>query len=169
MLDKYKKLFEIARYEYPSLYNKIVFIEKGKEFCVSFDMFTGDHIIYISEINYNDKHTKWLNNYLFNNYNLDVNEHMYYNFNEVFAFFHEVGHIYYSHENYNMENLYQNYKQKTYKKYEEAWEEYRQIPNEKEADEFAINIMKNNIYKIWSIMNDITEKQAKEEYNFWNI
>lgn len=169
MLNKYNELLKITQYEYPSLYNESILIEKDNKFYVESDILLDAHIIHIGNLEITDKHTNWINNYLKEEYDLDANKHMYYNFNDVFAFLHEVGHIYYGHKNYNSKELYQNYKQKEYSSHKEAWKEYRQIPDEKEADEFAVNIMKNNIYKIWSIMNDITEEQAKEECEFWNI
>ena len=36
------------------------------------------------------------------------------------------------------------------------------------ADEFSVNFIKNNTLKIWSIMNEITEEKAKEEFEFWS-
>ena len=166
MLNKYNELLKIAQEEYPSLYNELIFIEEGEEFAVTTAM--GIHCIYVTALK-RDNHQLWLEKYLNAEYKLNVNKHMYYNFHEVFAFLHEIGHIYYNDMNYDVETIYKNYKGKTYKNYEEAWKTYRQLENEKIADEFASTIMKKHIYKIWGIMNDITEVQAMEEYNFWNM
>ena len=165
MLNKYNELLKIAQEEYPSLYNELIFIEEDGEFSVTTAM--GMHCIYVTTLK-RDNHQLWLEDYLNTEYSLNSSEHMYYNFHEVFAFLHELGHIYYNDMNYDVETIYKNYKGKTYKNYEEAWRTYRQLENEKIADEFAVIIMKKHMYKIWSIMNNITEEQAVEEYNFWN-
>ena len=107
--------------------------------------------------------------YLKEEYNLDANILMYDNFLEIFALLHELGHIYYidTDESINSEELYQEYKEKTYKTYEEAYREYRQLPNEKLADEFAVNIIKRNFLDIWSVSNEISKDKAKYEYKEW--
>ena len=39
---------------------------------------------------------------------------------------------------------------------------------ERLADEFAAIIIKNQTIKIWSVMNEISEEEAQEEFNFWS-
>ena len=166
MLNKYNELLKIAQEEYPSLYNELIFIEEDQEFSVTTAMEM--HCIYVTTLK-RDNYQLWLENYLNTEYGLNASEHMYFNFYEAFAFLHEVGHIYYNDMNYDVETIYKNYKGKTYKNYNEAWKAYRQLENEKIADQFAVTIMEKHIYKIWSIMNDITEEQAKKEYEVWDI
>ena len=93
---------------------------------------------------------------------------MFNNLYEVFSFIHEVGHIYYKEYAYESEKHYKKYKDKIHKSYRDAFYEYRNIPYEVLADEFAINIIKNNVITIWSIMNDIDIEKAQEEFEFWN-
>ena len=38
---------------------------------------------------------------------------------------------------------------------------------EKQADKFAVSFIKNHKLEIWSIMNDISIKEAEEESKFW--
>lgn len=167
-IEKISELLDIAKYEYPSLYNELIEVDEDNRFSVTnirgIGMF---YICYASKLPYDD-HKKWMYKYLEKEYGLDGNKLMYNDFIEVFAFLHEVGHIYYTDITSEDEEYYQEYKAKVYNSYNEAWYQYRQIPSERMADEFAVNIIKKNIYKIWSIMNDISIEKAKEEYEFWN-
>ena len=166
--NKAKKLLNLVREEYPSLYNELIFIEEHGEFHM-FSMFDMCTISIVNKIEQDD-HTKWMYKYLKDQYNLDSNVYMFYDFIETFAFLHEVGHLYYKDltTTEEVELGYKEYKEKTYNSYIEAWKTYRSIPNEKIADEFAVNFIKNNTIKIWAIMNECTEEKAKEEFEFWS-
>ena len=165
---KAEKILNLVRREYSTLYNELIFIEEGEEFSM-FEMFDMATITIQGEMT-DRKWVKWMYKYLNKNYNLDSNVYMFNNFIEVFAFIHEIGHLYYK-DLTTPEEIkfdYKEYKERVYNSYEEAWKTYREIPNEKLADEFAVNFIKNNTIKIWSIMNEITEEKAKEEFEFWS-
>lgn len=166
---KIEAIINIGKEEYPSLYNELIMIEEGKEF--SMNSALGINCMYYTKKIEDSKHNKFMYKYLKEEYNLDANILMYDDFLEIFALLHELGHLYYidTEESENSEELYQKYKEKTYKTYEEAYREYRQLPNEKLADDFAANIIKRNFLDIWSISNEITKEKAQKEYNFWNM
>ena len=42
------------------------------------------------------------------------------------------------------------------------------IKSERLADEFAAIVIKNQTIKIWSLMNEISEEEAQEEFKFWS-
>ena len=95
---------------------------------------------------------------------MEPNIDMFYDFQEVCAFLHEIGHIYYK----DIDSDYKEYKNKTYNSYTQAWKEYRNIESERLADEFAAIVIKNQTIKIWSLMNKISEEEAEEEFKFWS-
>lgn len=169
-IEKAQNILNMVINEYPSLYSDMIELKMSDHFCLETYNIFNDSVIHIGKMDYQSKFVKWLNKYLKNEYGLDANKHMYRNFNDVFAFLHEVGHLYYFDilkENEKNEG-YKEYKNEKFYNYNEAWESYRKIPNEKIADEFAVTFMNNNIIKIWAVMEDITIEKAKEEYDFWN-
>ena len=168
-MKKFESILNLVKEEYPSLYSELIFIEESDEF--KMNSVCGTHMIYVQNKLEDCPHTKWMYEYLRNEYQLDSNKFMYYNFIEIFAFIHEIGHLYYieAQETKDAAEYYREYKEKAYNTYAEAWEAYRQLPNEKLADEFAVNIIKRNFLDIWAISNEITKEKAQEEYNFWNM
>ena len=59
------------------------------------------------------------------------------------------------------------YKNSIYKNYEEAYKTYIELTLENDADKFAVSFIKRHKFEIWSIMNDISVKEAEEESQFW--
>lgn len=170
-IEKANKLLDICYKEYPSLMDQTIFINKDTEFFVQHG-FIGDTLETCSIINITDKLERnnfqnWMNNYLRKEFDIDSNIYMFYEFNEVFAFLHEVGHVYYSDIQEESKSYYESYKENKYISYNDMYLTYRTIPAENLADIFASIIMKNQLISIWSLMNDITTEKATEEYNFW--
>jgi hypothetical protein len=168
-INKAEKILNIILESYPSLKDEEIIIKYDKEFSVNIGLLN-NNIVTISNKMNDDIFNKNIRSYLLTK-DFDTNNYMFDDLYEVFGFIHEIGHIYYKdiYSNEDIQTYYVNYKNKTYTSIKQAFKEYRSIPSEKVADEFAINIIKNNVIKIWSIMNDINEKQAEEEYNFWNM
>ena len=165
-IKKANKLLNIIYKEYPSVQDEFIHIKMGKEFSASIDTL-GSVITIEKEINKKDSFYKYIYDYLKKEFDLDANILMFYDFLECFSFLHEVGHIYYK----DMQSdsvVYKNFKNKVHSSYKSAFLEYRQIPGEKLADEFAATMMHNRTLDIWAIMQDITTEQAKEEYLFWS-
>ena len=161
-IEKASKLLNIAFSEYPSLKDEEINIKYGKEFEVETTSF--DNMISIVKKLPRDDFESWMSRYLEKEFNLDPNVYMFYNFTEVHAFLHEIGHIYYKDITWD----YETYKSKTYNSYTQAWREYRNMRAERLADEFAAIVIKKQTIKIWSLMNEIPEEKAKEEYEFWS-
>ena len=161
-IEKASKLLNIAFSEYPSLKDEEINIKYGKEFQVEATNF--DNMISIVKELPRDDFKSWIGRYLETEFDLDPNVYMFYNFTEVHAFLHEIGHIYYK----DMKSDYEAYKSKTYNSYTQAWREYRNIKSERLADEFAAIVIKNQTIKIWSLMNEISVKEAEEEFEFWS-
>ena len=161
-IEKATQLLNIAFNEYPSLKDEEINIKYGKEFEVEATNF--DNMISIVKELPRDEFKSWMGRYLETEFNLDPNVYMFYNFTEVHAFLHEIGHIYYK----DITSDYKTYKSKTYNSYTQAWREYRNIKSERLADEFAAIVIKNQTIKIWSLMNEISEEEAEEEFKFWS-
>ena len=161
-IEKATQLLNIAFNEYPSLEDEEINIKYGKEFQVEIAIF--DNMISIVKELPKDNFRSWMSRYLEAEFDLDQNIYMFYDFQEVFAFLHEIGHIYYK----DMKSDYKEYKNKTYNSYTQAWKEYRNIKSERLADEFAAIVIKNQTIKIWSLMNEISEEEAEEEFKFWS-
>ena len=161
-IEKASKLLDIAFNEYPSLKDEEINIKYGKEFEVEIAIF--DNLISIVKELPKNNFRSWMSRYLEVEFDLDPNVYMFYDFQEVFAFLHEIGHIYYK----DITSDYKTYKSKTYNSYTQAWREYRNIKSERLADEFAAIVIKNQTIKIWSLMNEISEEDAEEEFEFWS-
>lgn len=118
--------------------------------------------------NINSKWYEFMIEYLKKEYNLDSNVYMFYDFLETFSFLHEVGHSKQGLEiNSKYDDEYFLYENTIYKSYEDAFKTYRELTLEKDADKFAVSFIKRHKFEIWSIMNDITLKEAEEESQFW--
>ena len=161
-IEKASKLLNIAFSEYPSLKDEEINIKYGEKFQVEIAIF--DNVISILKELPRDNFESWMSRYLEKEFNLDPNIYMFYDFKEVFAFLHEIGHIYYK----DIDSDYKEYKNKTYNSYTQAWRAYRNIKGERLADEFASIVIKNQTIKIWSLMNEISEEEAEEEFKFWS-
>ena len=161
-IEKASKLLNIAFSEYPSLKDEEINIKYGEKFQVEIALF--DNVISIVKELPRDNFESWMSRYIEKEFNLDSNVYMFYDFKEVFAFLHEVGHIYHR----DIDSNYESYKNKTYNSYTQAWREYRNIKSERLADEFAAIVIKNQTIKIWSLMNEISEEEAEEEFEFWS-
>ena len=161
-IEKATQLLNIAFNEYPSLKDEEINIKYGEQFEVESTAF--DNMISIVKELPRDNFKSWMDRYLESEFDLDPNVYMFYDFQEVFAFLHEIGHIYYK----DIDSDYKEYKNKTYNTYTQAWREYRDIKAERLADEFAAIVIKNQTIKIWSLMNDISEEEAEGEYKFWS-
>ena len=161
-IEKATQLLNIAFNEYPSLKDEEINIKYGEQFEVESTAF--DNMISIVKELPRDNFKSWMDRYLESEFDLVPNVYMFYSFTEVHAFLHEVGHIYYK----ETTSDYKSFLAKTYNSYSQAWKEYRNMKAEKLADEFTAIIIKNQTIKIWSVMNEISEEEALEEFNFWS-
>ena len=165
-INKVNQICEIILNEYPSLKNENIKFIKGNEFSVEIGLF--ESVVTIADKVKDNIFSKYIREYLLTK-NFDTNYYVFNGLYEVFSLIHEIGHIYYKEYAQESSEHYQEYKNKSHNSYKNAFYEYRNIPYEKLADKFAINIIRNNVIDIWSIMNDISIEKAQEEYDFWNM
>ena len=165
-LEKANKLLGIV---YDDIKIDNLFLKIDNEFSCQIDSL--GKVITISEKSFYYTDRNWyefMMTYLKNQFDLDANVYMFYDFLEVFAFLHEVGHA--TQEltnNQKCDGEYSLFKNRIYNSYEEAFLTYRNLTLEKQADKFAVSFIKNHKLEIWSIMNDISIKEAEEESKFW--
>lgn len=163
-LTKAYKILELVKLEGIKIDN--IKLIKDDEFSYSTD---GMITIQNCNFNINSKWYEFMIKYLKKEYDLDSNVYMFYDFLETFSFLHEVGHATQGLENNEKyDDEYFLYENTIYKSYEDAFKTYRELTLEKDADKFAVLFIKRHKFEIWAIMNDITLKEAEEEYKFWN-
>lgn len=166
-LEKANKLLGIVFKNNLKIEN--LFLKIGDEFSCQID--TLGKVITISEKSFYDTDKDWYEfmiKYLKDQFDLDVNTYMFSDFLETFSFLHEIGHYRQGLEiNSKYDNEYFLYKNTMYKSYEDAFKAYRELTLEKDADKFAVSFIKRHKFEIWSIMNDISVKDAEEESQFW--
>ena len=163
------ELFQIALKEYPQLKELNISIEESSEFsCICEDL-EAYKITYTNLENDKEKvFYKNICSYLQNKYKFKDGVKMIMEFENVFSFLHEVGHI------INMDSVedeqvhYSNFKNKEYNSYYQAFKAYREIPTEQKADQTAINLMIKYNKEIYALMNNMSIEQAKNEVDFWN-
>ena len=95
-------------------------------------------------------------------------EVMFNEFENVFSFFHELGHILTSWTIDNDQKDYDDFRNKKYVNKEEAFKEYRNIPAEKLADCKALELIRKLLPDLYMIFNGSTSREnAINEINFW--
>ena len=162
-IEKVNKVFDVLEKEYPALWKDISSINTitvGNKFCAkNFDTeYSFDYEIMIEEELTDELFLKYIKEYLLNK-GLEVNKYKYKikNLYELFALLHELEHIVYRqylHDSdeeyikyYNINLELESYKEK------ELFYKYRNIPFEKMADDFAIDIIKKQSLKFKRILN----------------
>ena len=163
------ELFQIALKEYPILKELNISIEESSEFSCINKGLESYKITYTNIINKKDEYYyKNICNYLQKKYSFKDGVKMVKEFENVFSFLHEVGHI------INMDSVedeqiyYNNFKNKVYNSNHEVFKAYREIPTEQKADKTAISLMIKYNKEIYSLMNNVSIEQAQNEIEFWN-
>ena len=89
-------------------------------------------------------------------------------FELIFSFLHEIGHIVNINKINNESVYYSDFKNAVYNSHQQAFKAYREIPTESLADASAIEIMIKYNTEIYSMFNNMSIEEAKTEINFWN-
>ena len=165
-LDKAMQLLKLAEREYPSLKDEEIHIKTTGIFSAEIGLFY--NVVTISESE-RSRFKEYAVRYFKDYEDLRDVDYMFYDFEECFAFLHELGHIYYKDMNAGEEIHYTNYKEKIYNSHYQAFKEYRNIPTEKLADQFALIVIRNRLNMIYSIMNEQPLEDAIEEVKFWSV
>ena len=160
-IEKVNKVFNVLEKEYPALWKDISSISTitvGNKFCAkNFDTeYSFDYEIMIEEELTDELFLKYIKEYLLNK-GLEVNKYKYKikNLYELFALLHEIGHIVYREYLHDSDKEYIEYHNINAESYEEKdlFYKYRNIPFEKMADDFAIDIIKKHSLKFKRILN----------------
>ena len=160
-IEKVNKVFNVLEKEYPALWKDISSISTitvGNKFCAkNFDTeYSFDYEIMIEEELTDKLFLKYIKEYLLNK-GLEVNKYKYKikNLYELFALLHEIGHIVYREYLHDSDKEYIEYHNINAESYEEKdlFYKYRNIPFEKMADDFAIDIIKKHSLKFKRILN----------------
>ena len=174
MLDfiKCNELLELAKEYNPILKDQSIRIIKGDEYhceVIKKPLQKNKFRIMFSETHNKDYFYDNIGKWLKDKYNLSEAAYMLREFQEVFAFLHELGHIVGEYEiGYNKEP-YTEFKEAVYYSHGEVFKQYREIPSEAFADKFAVEVMNKFTAQIYVIMGDNeTIEEAQTEVDFWN-
>ena len=163
-LNQAYKLLSLAEEVESSLKGLCITITKGDTFSVE-EGFLEYHIT-IGSQDKTFKHdmVSWLRNHN----DLKDHEVMFYEFEDVFSFFHEIGHILTSWTIENDQEYYNQFKNKVYISKYHAFKEYRNIPTERLADCKAMELIRNLLPELYMMFNGCSSKEkALEEISFW--
>lgn len=169
-ISKAKSILNIVYESYSSLQDEEINFKYGSEFGVILHTLGNNTVILKeSKFDYNSDFKTRMYNYLRLEFNLLDSESMFYDFLEVHALLHELGHVYYRYleQTTSLDKEYASYKSKEYNSRKEAFLTYRNIEGERIADEFAMTCIRSKLNKIWAVMNEVTEEEAQNEIEFW--
>lgn len=166
MLIDYKKLLNLAIKSFPVLKGKTIILKEDENF--SCEVINNNYFIITYSKLKEDYFKKNICSYIKNKFNLKDSLIMFNQWEEIFSFFHEVGHIINYGKIENETIYYSNYKNTTYRSYREAFTKYRSIPTEELSDKISLEIIKNNLVYLYIMFNNQTLEGAREEINFWN-
>ena len=165
MID-YNKLLSFAKEVFPQL-NDMIIILKHDE-CFSCLPVNDNHFIITYATLKEDYYKKNICSYLQDKFGFKDSLKMLSNWEEIFSFFHEIGHIINYNKVYDEDRYYNDYKNNTYTGYQQAFREYRNIPTEELSDMTALEIIESNLVKLYMMFNNQTKEEAKYEISFWD-
>lgn len=168
-LTKAEKLLNLALENYEEeLKDYIIGIKKSNKFSVAISFLNCN--IKITNKMQSPSFKEFLPGYLREIFNFNTNNYGIYDFNECFAFLHEIGHLVHYTECDNEEEQYNYfYSQLANNSSREAFYKYREIETERLADSFAVEMLTKFKVEIWAIMNEISISKAKEEISVWDL
>ncbi|WP_297994185.1 hypothetical protein [uncultured Clostridium sp.] len=171
MMKRYQvtELLQLAVKVFPLLNNCNITIKETNEFsCIVKDNNT--YIItYTNDISFkHDYYFKNICNYLQDKFKFNDSVKMVREFELIFSFLHEIGHIVNINKINNESVYYSDFKNAVYNSHQQAFKAYREIPTESLADASAIEIMIKYNTEIYSMFNNMSIEEAKTEINFWN-
>lgn len=163
------ELFQLAKKVYPTLNNCDITIKETNEFSCIVEGNNTYTVTYTN--NFDPKHDYYFNNicnYLQDKFKFKDGVKMVREFELIFSFLHEIGHIVNMNKVNNESIYYSNFKNTVYTSQKQAFKTYREIPTESLADTSAIEIMNKYNLEIYSMFNNISMEEARTEINFWN-
>lgn len=163
------ELLQLAKKVYPMLDNCNITIKETNEFsCIVEDNNT--YIVtYTNDPSFkHDYYFKNICSYLQDKFKFKDGVKMVKEFEVIFSFLHELGHIVNMNKVVNESVYYSDFKNAVYHSQKQAFKTYREIPTESLADASAIEIMSKCNAEIYSMFNNMSIEEAKEEIDFWN-
>ena len=162
----YDVLLDFAKKTFPELNDMIIILKDGERFsCIPIN---DNYFIITYTTLKEDYFKKNICSYLQDKFDFKDSLKMLYNWEEIFSFFHEIGHIVNYNKIYNEDRYYNNYKNKTYTGYQQAFRGYRSIPTEELSDMTALEIIESNLVSLYMLCNNQTKEEAIYEISFWN-
>ena len=163
------ELFQLAKKVYPILNNCDITIKETNEFSCIVEGNNTYTVTYTN--NFAPKHDYYFNNicnYLQDKFKFKDSVKMVREFELIFSFLHEMGHIVNMNKIDNESIYYSNFKNAVYTSQRQAFKTYREIPTENLADASAIEIMTKCNIEIYSMFNNMSIEETREEIDFWN-
>ena len=162
----YDVLLDFAKKPFPQLKDMIIILKDGERFA-SIPINDNYFIITYTTLK-EDYFKKNICSYLQDKFDFKDSLKMLDNWEEIFSFFHEIGHIVNYNKIYNEDRYYNNYKNKTYTGCQQAFSGYRSIPTEELSDMTALEIIESNLVSLYMLYNNQTKEEAIYEISFWN-
>lgn len=163
------ELFQLAKKVYPMLNNCNITIKETNEFSCIVKENDTYIVTYTNAPSFkHDYYFKNICSYLQDKFKFKDGVKMVKEFEMIFSFLHELGHIVNMNKVVDESVYYSNFKTAVYTSQRQAFNTYREIPTESLADASAIEIMSKCNVEIYSMFNNMSIEEAKEEIKFWN-
>lgn len=163
------ELFQLATKVYPMLNNCNITIKETNEFSCIVEGNNKYTVTYTNDLSFTkDYYFKNICSYLQDKFKFKDSVKMVKEFELIFSFLHEIGHIVNMNKIVNESVYYSNFKNTVYTSQKQAFKSYREIPTENLADTSAIEIMTKCNVEIYSMFNNISIEEARSEIDFWN-
>lgn len=163
------ELFQLAKKVYPMLNNCNITIKETNEFSCIVKENDTYIVTYTNAPSFkHDYCFKNICSYLQDKFKFKDGVKMVKEFEMIFSFLHELGHIVNMNKVVDESVYYSNFKTAVYTSQRQVFNTYREIPTESLADASAIEIMSKCNVEIYSMFNNMSIEEAKEEIKFWN-
>lgn len=163
------ELLQLAKKVYPMLNNCNITIKETNEFSCIVKENDTYIVTYTNAPSFkHDYYFKNICSYLQDKFKFKDGVKMVKEFEMIFSFLHELGHIVNMNKVVDESVYYSNFKTAVYTSQRQAFNTYREIPTESLADASAIEIMSKCNVEIYSMFNNMSIAEAKEEIKFWN-
>lgn len=170
-MKKYQvtELFQLAKKVYPMLNNCNITIKESNEFSCIVEGNNTYTVTYTNDLIFTkDYYFNNICSYLQEKFKFKDSVKMVKEFELIFSFLHELGHIVNMNKIDNESVYYSNFKNTVYTSERQAFKTYREIPTENLADASAVEIMTKCNVEIYSMFNNMSIDEARTEIDFWN-
>lgn len=163
------ELLQLAKKVYPMLNNCNITIKESNEFSCIVEGNNTYTVTYTNDLIFTkDYYFNNICSYLQEKFKFKDSVKMVKEFELIFSFLHELGHIVNMNKIDNESVYYSNFKNTVYTSERQAFKTYREIPTENLADASAVEIMTKCNVEIYSMFNNMSIDEARTEIDFWN-